>query len=302
MAYVPEETNGKRHQTPLTIGFALLAIATLYLGPEAQQRIGQVFQASMLRPFIWTQETLAQTRMRADQIESLQADVDSLTAVMSTQAALADENRRLHELLGLSERAGASYLTATVIRPGTPGSESLSFVDVGRRDGVGLYSPVVSAQGLVGRIREVRERDAIAMDWTHPDFRVNAMLEDGSAYGMVENVRLEFREQDRLILNGTAYHESLPRGARVLTSGLGGTYPRGIPIGVIDETADVEGSWQKSYWLRPFVEPGSVTHVLVAVMDAPADVTGLWQPDSLEAMPEEAPAIDYGRAPRAPGR
>jgi cell shape-determining protein MreC len=133
----------------------------------------------------------------------------------------------------------------------------------------------VSAHGLVGVIREVQARSAVGIDWTHPDFRANGMLEDGSAYGMVENVRGEFREDDRLVLNGTAYHEQIRSGARVLTSGLG-VIPRGIPIGRIDGTADVEGTWRKSYWMRPSVEPGSVTHVLVAVSGAPRDVTEMW--------------------------
>lgn len=284
MAYAPErQTSGTRHQIAIAAGVALLAVVTLFLSEDAQQRIAQTFQASLLGPFIWTQETLAQARIRADQIDFLQGEVDSLTAVVSTQAALADENRALRALLGLAERASPSYLRATVIRPGTPGSESMFLVDVGRQDGVELYAPVVSAHGLVGVIREVRARDAVGMDWTHPDFRASAMLEDGSAYGMVENARGEFREDDRLVLNGTAYHENLTNGARVLTSGLGGTFPRGIPIGRIDGTAEVQGTWRKSYWLRPSVEPGSVTHVLVARGGAPRDVTEMWSVDSLAA-------------------
>lgn len=294
VAFAPEsDRNATRHQLPLAIGFALLAATTLYLGAGAQQRVAQALQTSVLRPFIWTQQTLAQARIRADQIEILQSEVDSLTAVAVTQAVLVDENRSLRELLGLAERAPPSYLRATVIRPGTPGSESMFLVDVGRRDGVAPYAPVVSAQGLVGRIREVRERDATAMDWTHPDFRASAMIEDGSAYGMIENVRRQFREQDRLLLNGTAYHENLPRGARVLTSGLG-VLPRGIPIGFVDETAEVQGGWLKSYWIRPSVEPGAVTHVIVARTGGPDDVTDLWLPDSV--------AVGEGDTLRTPGR
>jgi len=152
-------------------------------------------------------------------------------------------------------------------------------VDKGREDGVEVYAPVINAHGLVGRILEVRARSAVGMDWTNPDFRASAMLEDGSAYGMVENRRGEFREDDRLVLNGTAYYEDLDPGARVLTSGLGGVFPRGIPIGLIDETAEEEGTWRKSYWMRPSVEPASVTHVLVAGVDAPGEVTDLWPGD-----------------------
>lgn len=302
VAYAPEsERSGTRHQLPLAAGFALLAVATLYLGSDTQQRIAQVFQSTVLRPFIWTQQTLAQARVRADQIDLLQGEVDSLTAVLATQAAVSEENRSLRDLLGLAERAGPSFLRATVIRPGTPGSESMFFVDVGLQDGVQPYAPVISARGLVGVIREVRERDAIAMDWTNPDFRASAMLEDGSAYGMVENVRGEFREEDRLVLNGTAYHENLPKGALVLTSGLG-VLPRGIPIGRIDETADVQGAWRKSYWLKPSVQPAAATHVLVALTGAPEDVGDLWLADSLGAVPTAGATTDGPGADRGSTR
>jgi rod shape-determining protein MreC len=238
VAYVPErETSGTGRQWVVAGAFAITAIASLYLAEDTQQRIAQTFQGSVLRPFIWTQETLTQTRMRADQIAILQEEVDALTAIVSTQGALADENRSLRDLLGLVERAGPEFLRATVIRlrPGAAGSESTFLVDVGSNDGVEIYAAIVSAHGLVGRIRDVYPSYSVGMDWTSPDFRVGAMLEDGSAFGMVENLRGEYREEDRLVLNGTAYHENLARGARVITSGLGGTYPRGIPIGVVDE-------------------------------------------------------------------
>jgi len=287
LAYAPEpETSGTR-QVVMAVGIALLSVGTLYMADEPQQRVTQAFQVSVLRPFIWTQETLAQARIRADQIDDLQSEVDSLTAVVSTQGALVDENRTLRDLLGLAERASPTYLRATLIRAGGTGSESLFFIDKGSADGVQVYAPVVSAHGLVGRILEVRARSAVGMDWTNPDFRVSAMLEDGSAYGMVENARGEFREADRLVLNGTAYHENLASGTRVLTSGLGGVFPRGIPVGTIDGTAEVEGTWRKSYWMRPAVEPGSVTHVLVAGMGAPVDVSGLWPGETMGTQTDE---------------
>ena len=109
----------------------------------------------------------------------------------------------------------------------------------------------------------------MGMDWTHPDFRASGMTADGTAYGMVENRRGAFRERDRLVLAGGAYHEQIPNGSLVVTSGLGGVFPRGIPIGRIDGIADVEAQWQKNYWLRPMVLPGEATHVLVAI--GPAD-------------------------------
>jgi len=213
----------------------------------------------------------------------LTAELDSLTAVMSTHEALADENRTLRGLLDLRERAGPEYASATVTRPGTPGSEGVFHVDVGSDDGIEIGAPVVSVAGLVGVIREVRPGRSVGMDWSNPDFRASAMSADGSTYGMVENQKGRFTEEDRLILNGVAYNQAVLDDGIVVTSGLGGYFPRGIPIGRIDGLADAEGEWRKSYFLRPMVHPGSALHVLVLrVSAAETDVSEVWAvPDSV---------------------
>jgi rod shape-determining protein MreC len=263
----------------------LVALVTPYLSDDVQAQVAVTLQATALAPFIAMQERITEARARAEQIDFLQADLDSLVAVASTQAALLDENRELRELLGLAERVGPRFRPATVLRPGTQGSESMFLVDVGARDGVEEGAPVVSARGLVGRIVEVRGSNAVGIDWTHPDFRASAMLAEGGMFGLVENVRGEFREEDRLMLNGTAYHERAPEGSLVVTSGLAGVMPRGIPVGRIHATAEVQGSWRKSYWLRPLVDPAAVTHVLVETAgEEGEDLSRFWAADDSVAV------------------
>jgi cell shape-determining protein MreC len=64
---------------------------------------------------------------------------------------------------------------------------------------------------------------------------------------------------------------------------MGGIFPRGVPVGTIEGTADVQGQWLKSYWLKPAVEPASVTHVLVETAAGPPDLSSLWASDSASA-------------------
>lgn len=256
----------------MAVAFLALSLVMLTLPASRQQQIAGFLRATALRPFIATQEFLTRTRVQTAEISRLRAELDSVTSVLARRRPLAEENRRLRALLRLGERLGPDYTAANVLRPGTEGSESMFLVDVGRADGVGEGAPVIVAEGLVGVVREVRRGRAMGMDWTHPDFRVSAMTLDGADYGIVEPRRGEFREEDRLILTGIPFHTDLVDGTSIVTSGRGGVYPRGIPVGTVDSLAEEEAGWRKSYWIRPAVEVGSVTHVLVALGSSGADL------------------------------
>jgi len=246
-------------------GFVLLlAFGTMHLPQSTQERLSTVLQSG-LRPFISMQELVSEAGARRVRVEEIQAELDVLSAAMSRHQAVEDENRTLRRLLDLQEPVDYTYLPATVNRPGTPGSESTFLVDVGTREGVQAGAPVLSPTGLVGVIREARASNALGIDWTHPDFRSSAMLADGSIYGMVESRRGDFREDDRLVLNGIPYHEEVTLGQVVLTSGLGGVFPRGIAIGTVLAIAEEEGTWRKAYVLDPIAAPAAATHVLVFV-------------------------------------
>lgn len=271
----------------------LLAISTTYLGETVQQGISNVVQGSVLRPFIALQETLNDARRRAGEVDVITQRLDSVTAILATQSALVEENRLLRDMLGLIERGGPRFVPATALRPGTAGSERMFVVDVGSRDGVPMGAAVVGPQGLIGVIHEVRSQSAVGMDWSHADFRASAMLVDGTSYGIVERRRGIFQEDDRLVLSGTAYTTRVRPGTVVVTSGLAGVLPRGIPIGKIDRLLDTEGSWRKSFWIEPMVEPGAATHVLVLTEGSAGDLSGVWPVDSLLTR-EEAIGRDPG--------
>ena len=295
-SYAPEpEPTGGRRQAALVVVAVLLSLVALYLPASGQEGVAWTIRFTVLRPFIVLQDRIRSSALRAQAVETLQVQMDSLTALMATQGALASENRTLRRLLDLGDRMGPAFLPASVLRPGTAGSESMFILNLGARDGVRAGAPVVDRHGLVGVVREVRPATSVGMDWTHPDFRASAMLVDGSAYGVVETRRGEFREVDRLVLNGTAYYEAIPEGMLVLTSGLGGVFPRGIPIGAVEGVADVEGRWRKSYFLRPMVHPSAVTHVLVASGEGARDLTSAWPTDSLPARTQAVTPEQTGR-------
>ena len=60
-----------------------------------------------------------------------------------------------------------------------------------------------------------------------------------------------------LELRGVPYRDSVPLGTLVLSSGLGGVFPKGIPVGTVIGTVREEAGWERVYRLRPAANPGS---------------------------------------------
>lgn len=300
-SFSPEpESNGRGKDLLIAAVVLALAFSALFVSEQRQEQISNGLQITVLRPFLGIQQRRASSRIRATQVDSMLILVDSLTVMLSSHSAVVDENRVLRELLQLGERAGGDYLPSNVLRPGTPGSESMFIVSVGSDSGIRTGSPVIGPGGLVGVIRSVRARDAVGMDWTNADFRASAMLADGSAYGLVQNESGDFLEQDQLVLNGIPFNEDVSPGALVVTSGLGDVFPRGIPIGRVRELQETEGSWRSSYYLEAAAHPGAATHVLVLAGEGSADVTAVWPPDST-ATSDSLPLDSAGPPPDGSG-
>ncbi len=272
----------------LSLLFVAMAIVLLALPAGVQEGIGAGLRSTVLRPFIAVQEAVTNTRIRARELAELQDQLDAAVALLASQRTLADENARLRGLLELRERTGPGFVSASVIRSGTRGSQSMFLLDVGSRDGVAVNDPVVAAGGLLGLVREVGAGSAVAIDWTHPDFEVSAMTVDGEAFGMVSPRAGDFREEDRLLLAGIPYYTSLDEGVEVVTSGRGSIYPRGILVGIVADLARTDAGWGRAYWLRPAVRPAEVDHVLVITGERgtpAADLLEYWieLPDTLVA-------------------
>jgi rod shape-determining protein MreC len=287
-----------RRRDLLMAGAIVLVAVILFALPAAYQRpLRDLVRGSALAPFLSAQATLAYRRSTTVDVHALRAQRDSLAALVAAEATLAEENRRLRALIGLRARAGASFIPAEVLRLGVSGAESTFIINVGSAQGVRVDSPVLAPEGLVGRIVEVKENSALAIDWTHPDFRASAMTIDGQAYGIVEARRGNYREEDLMALTGAPFHTDLQPGTLIVTSGRGTLFPRGIPLGIILGIEEADTGWRKSYLIRPAARPEAVTHVLIGLTaGAGEDLAKLWNNTAAEPAFADSARADTSRA------
>jgi rod shape-determining protein MreC len=188
---------------------------------------------------------------------------DSVTLRSQRLEGVTQENERLRRLLGLGAAVKWGFVPAEVLQGRGLGDEYTVTLTAGRRAGVAPLSPVVAPEGLVGMVERVDEGLSLAIIWPHPDFRVSAMAADGSAFGIVTAHLAPGAARYYLELRSVPIRSNLRPGMLVVSSGLGGVYPRGIPIGsVVAELKSTEG-WARSYLVRPAVRLPDIASILI---------------------------------------
>jgi rod shape-determining protein MreC len=268
-----------RADTLLFIVCVALSVAALSLPNEWRDPLAQGLRQSVLAPFLFLQrqtELLAAARARYDGVV---AQRDSAVLAATFLPELRQENDHLRSLLGLGAKLGGGYVSAEILHQPEP-TNPLSFVvSAGRREGVRPLSAVVSPEGLVGLVATVDEHTSIVLSWAHPEFRASAIAMDGSVVGIAAPHGADGPGVWLLELQGVLYRQQVPVGTVVVTSGLGGVFPRGIPIGTVIGPAGEEKGWGRTYLVRPAVHPAMLSHVMVLVSPR-ADVRGAFPADT----------------------
>lgn len=234
-------------------------------------------RVSLMAPLMGMQERAELGRRTFAAHDESVRIADSVTLRSLRLQGIEQENERLRALLGLGGALKWGFVPAEALRGRGLGDEHSLGLSAGRRAGVEPLSPVVSDAGLVGMVERADATMATAITWQHPEFRVSAMSTDGEAYGLVQAHGGTGADRFFLEMRGVLLRSQLKPGALVITSGLGGVFPRGIPIGTVVSELKTPDQWARSYVIRPAVSLSNVASVLVLRAErARAGVEGVW--------------------------
>ncbi len=161
---------------------------------------------------------------------ALKRENSELRAKLRDLAALKRENDRLRSLLGYERRSNIKGLTAKVIGWQLTNWQSAIVVDLGERDGVEKGMPVVSGEGLVGQVVQTSSRASRVLLITDQKSGVSVQLSGSGDFGVLRG-----QSDGSLIATYISKDTTVTAGESVVTSGLGGVFPRGLYVG---KTAD----------------------------------------------------------------
>jgi rod shape-determining protein MreC len=234
---------------------------------------------TFLAPLVMLQERSERGRQSLLQADAKQASIDSLSLNSMKAGSLESENDRLRKIIGLGSRLRWGFIPTEALHGRGVRDETTVILSAGSRAGVSRLSPVIAPEGLVGVVDQVDPTMSHAMLWTHPDFRVSAMSPDGTAFGIAQAHLTGSATGGYLIeLRGVPFRATLKPGAVIVSSGWGGVWPRGIPIGTVLEEMKTSEGWARTYLLRPAVNPSDVYSVMILRRDRLAKgFDGVWQ-------------------------
>lgn len=221
----------------------------------------------------------------------LQAEVNTLQEVEK-------ENEQLRAMLDFAQTRPRLELRGAQIVARVIGTESTNFldsilIDLGRDAGIKVGMPVVTDQGLVGRISAVNDATSTVLLLNDPSSSASALMGESRLNGVVRG-----STSGQLIMDFIPQGPTFSTGEVVLTSGLGARFPKGIVIGQIESVETQANAVFQKAIVHPSVDFGSLELVLVITNFDPDETLADFQSSasitetlSAEGAPAVSPVI-----------
>jgi rod shape-determining protein MreC len=215
-----------------------------------------------------TTRDLRELRRRNEELQGL---ADSLMIENVRLKEVESENETLRRLLGFIQANPTHSYKAAEVQGRVIGRDPSNFlsyliIDSGSQQGIEKGMPVVTERGLVGRITEAGSNWAKVMLIIDPSSSVNALIQTSRATGVVEGQ-----------VGGSLVMKYIPQGDTVnvndivLTSGLGGNFPKMLIIGQVTAVHQRDIEMFQQAHIQPTVDFNNLEIVLVITNFLPAD-------------------------------
>ncbi|HKS72960.1 MAG TPA: rod shape-determining protein MreC [Terriglobales bacterium] len=198
--------------------------------------------------YIYLRGVRQQNRALQEQIQQLQLDQVRLTQD-------AQQAHRLQALLGFKEQYIDKTTAAQVI--GSSGSEQSRtvYLDKGSDDGIKVDMPVISSQGVVGKVIKVFSRTSLVLLINDQNSGVGIIVDRSRLQAVLKG-----KTGGKLGLENVMAEEDVKPGDRLLTSGGDQIFPKGLPVGTVSDVR------QGSEFLQVNVQPAAALNRLEEVL------------------------------------
>lgn len=197
------------------------------------------------------------------QIEDLQEEIQRLRLQNKQLESITRENAQLRALQGWKERTPWTVKSARVIGRDPANWHRMVLIDLGIQHGIAENMPVMTTDGLAGRVSAVGQTQSQVLLIGDPNCQVGALVESTGESGIIGPA--PSATSDPLLVNllHISADSEIQPGNRVITSGLGAIFPKGIPIGTVVHARTVESGLTMKARVKLFVNVNRLENVWV---------------------------------------
>ncbi|RIW37693.1 rod shape-determining protein MreC [Bacillus salacetis] len=180
-------------------------------------------------------------------VKDLEKDNDELRSILDKQENLRDFNP----------------VQATVIARNPSQWDDLLVIDKGKVQGVQANMAVITSQGLIGKVKSVKQFSSTIelLSNKNPNNRISALIQgEENVIGSIEGYDME---RDQLLVKRIPNDMKVEKGSKVITSGLGGVFPKGLPIGEVKEIVPDQYGLTQTAYVEPIADMYHLEHVIV---------------------------------------
>ncbi len=208
------------------------------------------FAESVVKGYIFLVRTERENGRLKDEVEQLKLET-------SITNELLIENERLRDLLNFKKlHPPASVMAQVIAKESSPSSRTVT-INKGADDGIQKDMAVITPAGVVGRIQTVLSGTAKVILLTDPGstlaVRVQRNREEGLLEGKISTCALKF----------VSYYADIQEGDLLITSGLDGIYPKGLPVATVTKVTRHEASAFQTVLAEPAVGFSRLEEALV---------------------------------------
>mgnify|MGYP002569859401 FL=1 len=179
-------------------------------------------------------------------LSDLKAQNEELTAQVAELSEAQETASRLESLLGLQSTYNLESTAARIIGESSDAWSRTVTIDKGSSDGFAINMPVCNSAGVIGQIIEVSANTSTVRLITDENSGVSAMVQSTRAQGILQGqpdgtLRLEYVTTDADVQEGDI----------IVTSGIGGVYPKGLPLGTVSTVVREENATYYTITVTP---------------------------------------------------
>ncbi len=191
---------------------------------------------------------------------------------LSRLRTIEQENAELRKLLNYQNSSDLNLLPVRFVSKTLNGINNTFTINAGSNDDVEVGMPVITSDGLVGKVILTSPSYSQVMPYFNNLFRVSSRIQQTRSMGIVS---WQGENMTELVMNFVPKTIPVDSGFVVETSGFGNEFPGGIPIGIVQRTVDEEGKDTQLIHLTPFTSLSEVSEGFVVRFKADSTLSNL---------------------------